>query len=357
MRDGFSKRRALLGAVVAIALAGAFPATAADRPDAWITTKVKMALITSDGLSTATRIDVDTLDGQVTLHGRVDSPLAKGEAERVASSVEGVRTVRNLLEVAPASGSEEHAPVADDTLRRRVQEALRGDAALAGSDIEVRSADEGVVTLGGRAKSLTAAHRALEDAAEVDGVRHVKNRIESPQQMGDDESFRQEAYDQAAYARSAARDAWVTSATKVRLLADAKTPGFDINVDTRDGVVTLFGTVDSEAAKARAEADAHKVGGVKQVVNALQVVPPAEAESVKRTDEQLDEAIEQRFEASDRLATSDIDVAVENGVARLTGDVPSSSDQLTALTLARSTQGVRRVIDDLQIEPPAVGAP
>ncbi|HEY8494471.1 MAG TPA: BON domain-containing protein, partial [Myxococcota bacterium] len=67
-------------------------------------------------------------------------------------------------------------------------------------------------------------------------------------------------------------------------------------------------------------------------------------------------AIEQRLEASERLGEADFDVEVQNGVARLSGSVPSQGDKLAALTVARSTQGVRRVIDDLRVEPP-VGAP
>jgi osmotically-inducible protein OsmY len=36
---------------------------------------------------------------------------------------------------------------------------------------------------------------------------------------------------------------WITSATKMRLLADSQPPALDINVDTREGIVTLFGIV------------------------------------------------------------------------------------------------------------------
>jgi hypothetical protein len=45
-----------------------------------------------------------------------------------------------------------------------------------------------------------------------------------------------------------------------------------------------------------------------------------------------------------------IHVEVADGVARLTGTVPSQSDRLTALTVARSTDGVRSVIGDLTVK-------
>jgi osmotically-inducible protein OsmY len=46
---------------------------------------------------------------------------------------------------------------------------------------------------------------------------------------------------------------------------------------------------------------------------------------------------------------SDIDVEVKDGVVRLTGEVESQSDRLRALTLARATDGVRSVVDELQV--------
>jgi osmotically-inducible protein OsmY len=340
---------------VAISLALAAPATAASAPDVWITTRVKMGLLTSEGLGTARDIDVDTVDGRVTLHGTVASAEARAEAERVAQGVSGVREVENLLRV-EARAAQAAATVPDETLQERVEAALAADAALKESRIEVRSVDDGVVVLAGKAHSLSDARRAIENAAGVEGVRRVKNEIESPDQLGDLETWRDGAYDRAAYASSTARDMWITSAVKLRLLANAETPAFDVNVDTRDQVVTLFGSVDSEQARHQAEAEARKVEGVREVENALQVVAPGEAESVARTDEQLDEAIEQRLDQSQRLGEADISVEVENGVARLTGTVPSRSDEMAALTLARGTQGVRRVIDDLELDQPAVGA-
>ena len=86
---------------------------------------------------------------------------------------------------------------------------------------------------------------------------------------------------------------WITSATKMRLLADSQTPALDINVDTRAGVVTLFGIVPAQEAKAAAEADARKVSGVKRVENELQVVASAKQAAVKVRDEELARAVKQ----------------------------------------------------------------
>ena len=56
--------RAVFGVALALTLAGA--ANATQRPDAWVTTKVKMSLLTSEGVSTR-NLQVDTIDGRVSL--------------------------------------------------------------------------------------------------------------------------------------------------------------------------------------------------------------------------------------------------------------------------------------------------
>lgn len=84
--------------VGALSLAG--PAFAADRPDAWITTKAKIALLTTEGVS-ATAIHVDTTDGRVTLHGSVATAPDKAKAAKTVRGIEGVREVRDLVQVVP----------------------------------------------------------------------------------------------------------------------------------------------------------------------------------------------------------------------------------------------------------------
>lgn len=55
--------------VLALAALVAVPAVA-DSNDVWLTTKAKIALLTTDGVS-ATGVNVDTVNGAVTLHGKV----------------------------------------------------------------------------------------------------------------------------------------------------------------------------------------------------------------------------------------------------------------------------------------------
>jgi hyperosmotically inducible protein len=342
-----SIRRTLAFVVAASLGLSSFASAGSAMPDAWITTKLKIALLTTQDVSAAT-VNVDTVDGRVTLHGVVGSAAEKAKAEAVAREIRGTREVRNLLQVVAPSARPE-VKVADSELSDRVSAALAKDEALRDSHIAVASVNKGVVLLSGSARTLSDTLRALEVASRVEGVRHVASEIESPDVVGDAEVWRDGRYDAAAAMRSTARDMWTTSAVKLRLLADSKTPGFDISVDTDGGVVTLFGVVDSQTAKDAAGAEARKVEGVTSLVNELQVVPQTLQSAVAANDASLDDAVRKRLDANERLKRSDIDVDVKNGVVRLTGSVASQSDRITALTLTRGTAGVRGILDELNV--------
>src|SRR6266550_938658 len=77
-------------------------ALAAEKPDAWITLKTKITLMTTDDLSTKD-LHVDTVKGVVTLHGMVPTAAEKERAEKVALQVDGAKAVKNLLQVVPAA--------------------------------------------------------------------------------------------------------------------------------------------------------------------------------------------------------------------------------------------------------------
>jgi hyperosmotically inducible protein len=323
-------------------------------PDAWITTKVKSTLLTTEGVS-ATKVHVDTIDGLVTLYGSVPTAAEKAKAESVARGTEGAREVRNLLQVV-SEPTEKIVAVTDEALGKRVSAALSADPALADSSIKVQSVNKGVVLLSGSAKTLSDHVRALEDARRVDGVQRVASEIQSPDTMADAEIWRDGKYDPALSQRSAASDMWITSDVKVRLLASNKTPGFDINVDTDNGNVTLFGVVDSQMAKDAATAEAKKVDGVKSVSNDLQIVAPGKQAAVAEKDEAIQDAVSKRIDANSQLSDAHITIEVKNGIARLSGDVSSQSDHLTALTVTRTTQGVRGLVDDLKLQPAKVSS-
>src|SRR5690349_499118 len=76
------RMRALATTVGAALVAAALMVSAASAatPDAWITTKAKMALYTTEGVS-GNAVNIDTVNGVVTLHGKVATAAEKSKAE------------------------------------------------------------------------------------------------------------------------------------------------------------------------------------------------------------------------------------------------------------------------------------
>jgi osmotically-inducible protein OsmY len=66
-------------------------------------------------------------------------------------------------------------------------------------------------------------------------------------------------------------DASITTAVKTRLMKDKVARGASIDVDTKDGVVTITGTVPTDADKTRIGTLVEKTTGVKSVANNLTV--------------------------------------------------------------------------------------
>jgi osmotically-inducible protein OsmY len=68
-------------------------------------------------------------------------------------------------------------------------------------------------------------------------------------------------------------DNYIYDSVREKLATDAVVKGGAIDVDVKDGVVTLKGKVQEAKQKTRAESLAKKVKGVKSVVNNLQITP------------------------------------------------------------------------------------
>jgi hyperosmotically inducible protein len=142
--------------------------------DSWITSKTKIALFADDRVK-GRQVHVDTENGTVMLRGKVDSAEAKSAAGDIAKDIDGVKSVKNELQVVPPS--ERKAVNADDKqISKRIEDRFKQDPQLKASRIDAK-VNGGVVTLTGEVKSITTSARASEVARSVPGVRYVKNDI------------------------------------------------------------------------------------------------------------------------------------------------------------------------------------
>ncbi len=140
--------------------------------DSWLTSKTKIALFADDRVK-GRDVRVETQKGQVFLRGKVDSDEAKTAAADIAKGVEGVKGVKNDLQVvAPAARKTVEAN--DKQISKAVETTLGKDPQM--KKVDVR-ADAGVVVLSGEVPTISASAKASEMAHRVDGVKSVKNEL------------------------------------------------------------------------------------------------------------------------------------------------------------------------------------
>jgi hyperosmotically inducible protein len=133
-------------------------------------------------------------------------------------------------------------------------------------------------------------------------------------------------------------DAWITTKVKTRLIHKPGIAPLSMNVDTRNGIVTMFGSVSTEDGKRMAGIEAEKVDGVMLVQNELQVIPTTAEKQTEKRDDQIRDSVQQRLATRGALHKDDIDVEVANGVVRLSGRrraVRRSHDRAIARALDR----------------------
>ena len=164
----------IVGGIVLL-IWGVGVASAQASDDTWISTKIRIALMTTDGAG-RNAVKVDTEHGKVTLHGTVDSEAVKEKAEATARAVGGVTEVKNLLQVVKES-SQHSVKAADKDIKEALEKALKVDKNL--EDINVKSVDNGLVFLTGHATGLAHKLQAIEIAYGVPGVWQVASEIET----------------------------------------------------------------------------------------------------------------------------------------------------------------------------------
>jgi hyperosmotically inducible protein len=173
-------------------------------------------------------IDVEVAGGVATLTGEVPTAALKSRAARLAK-IDGVTRVDNQI-----------------TVQRPTDAASK---ARTGAN----KAAEGVGVAAGETKR--GVEKAGEKTAEGVGVaaRETKNAAKKTGEV--------------------ASDSWITTKIKAKFVGEDALKHSHISVSTNDNVVTLTGTVASEAGRERAIAIVKQTDGVKDVVDKLTIAP------------------------------------------------------------------------------------
>jgi osmotically-inducible protein OsmY len=220
-------------------------------------------------------------------------------------------------------------------------------------DVEI---DNGVAVLTGEVESEVDRDLAEQVALGVEGIREVDNQLKVEGETAD----RSTADDSGAAFSTRFNDATTTATVKSKLLWNRNTEGLDINVGTRNGVVTLQGNTDSAESKELAERLARNTEGVRQVDNQLEV--NAEAGTADKARDKADQAgaaisdawisskVKSSFLFNNSLDGLDISVDTKGGQVTLGGQVATSAEKDLAIEIAEDIRGVQGVnADSLQV--------
>jgi len=142
-------------------------------------------------------------------------------------------------------------------------------------------------------------------------------------------------------------DAAITAKVKTKLVGEKSVKARNIDVDTVAGVVVLSGYVDSQQEVNKAGLLAQSISGVVRVKNELRVGSRTIGQSID--DKVLGGKIKARLVEEPDIRSLNIDVDVYSGTANVTGAVASQEQKKKILDMIRSVEGVKGVVDNLQV--------
>lgn len=122
----------------------------------------------------------------------------------------------------------------------------------------------------------------------------------------------------------------------------------EVGVSVHNGIVTLTGWVDSYMKKRAAEEAAHRVHGVKAVVNDIEIHLPGSAE---RTDPDLAQAVTNALRWDAGIPADKIDVTVSHGWVTLKGEVEYGFQKMDAERAIRHISGIRGITNLITVKP------
>ena len=160
-------------------------------------------------------------------------------------------------------------------------------------------------------------------------------------------------------------DAWVTAKIQAKYFIDDDVKGRNIDVNTSNGVVTLTGSVATEAERRQAIALARSTDGVSEVKDTLKVDPaaatdatatsgaasadPSPLDRVQRPDGWITTKIQAKYFLDTDVKGHRIGVDTRGGVVTLHGTVATPQQKQEAEQIARETEGVKRVVNQVAV--------
>ncbi len=199
-------------------------------------------------------VKVKANDGVVTLTGTVQDADDKALAADTVENLPGVLSVNNQITVKSSYPEHSDAWIA---FKIRSELLVKANVSVANTKVAV---SDGVVSLTGTADNTAQKDLTGVYAAEIDGVKTVRNDIVIRDQPARGDTMNEKI-----------DDASITSQVKYALLSHKSTSALKTKVTTVDGVVTLTGVASSDAEKSLVTKLAQDVRGTVSVTNEMTV--------------------------------------------------------------------------------------
>jgi hyperosmotically inducible periplasmic protein len=186
-------------------------------------------------------------------------------------------TTQEVKDKTAAAAQKTGIYLSDTEITTAVKTKFLADKRISSTNISVETTD-GVVTLTGQVSSAAERSHAAAVARQTHGVKRVVDKVTIEKASAGSSAVKGTSGTVAKDTKDAAKatsrfftDAEVTAAVKTKFAGDSGVHAMDVHVETDKGVVTLTGSVRSEAEKANAVRIAHDTLGVKSVVDKLAV--------------------------------------------------------------------------------------
>jgi osmotically-inducible protein OsmY len=222
----------------------------------------------------------------------------------------------------------------DDRIESSAKKSYVFQNYLHNDDINIKSVN-GAVTLTGTVVEESHKSLAQDTVADMPGVKSVDNKLEIKGETPAELS-----------------DAWITAKVKTILLLHRNVSAMT-EVNTKDGIVSLKGEVNSQAQKDLTTEYAKDVEGVKGVNNEMTIGKAAKKKQTVGS--KIDDAsitAQVKMTLLYHRSTSGINTSVttKRGVVKLTGKARNAAEKDLAGKYAEDVNGVRSVTNKMTIE-------
>jgi len=241
-------------------------------------------------------------------------------------------------------------PLSDEWIEGRIQGAMAYNTYLDSADLSV-GMDKGVATLSGAVPSDVERELAEAIAMNISGVKSVENEIKVDPEL---------AMRTRPDSVQKIMDATTTAAVKNRLLASKSVHEMDVKITTKNGIVSLSGTVATLPQKNMAEQIAYDTRNVQDVKNELKIADAQTLSekarnasvSVSRdlSDSWISSKIRTSLLFSSAFPRSNVSVNTNKGKVTLEGYAQNAEQRAAIETAVNDFLGVREVQNNLKLK-------